>query len=176
MRDFAVQSYEARVNRQRKWKPIPELREEDMPDLGEMGEERVTLSQGWALHQPRQRKAIPKPVVEFLDGKFWDGERTKLKVDPGQMEKEIRNLFPPEQWVREATVASYFSRKAAKERQNRQAEEGEVAAEQETEEEITEEVHEEAPEMELEVEEIAQLDEDHLQYQVQQLITTESNT
>lgn len=72
---------------------------------------------GWALRTKRRGGAFDPAVRKYLTEAFEEGESTGRKLDPQTIAKSMRQLFPKEQWLKPAQIASFWSRLARLRRQ-----------------------------------------------------------
>jgi len=80
---------------------------------------------GWANKEAQKRKAFSDYVIKFLDEKFDQGVDSGKKIDPKLVEKQMNSekigsvkRFLINDRLTARQIASYFSRKAAKNRQS----------------------------------------------------------
>ncbi|KXJ23561.1 hypothetical protein AC249_AIPGENE12379 [Exaiptasia diaphana] len=85
----------------------------------------LLLSQGWALKQTKKAVRFSEKQTSYLDEKFLIGQSTGIKADPSQVACDFRNArtesgqrrFTIDEFLTPQQIKSYFSRKAAKNKQ-----------------------------------------------------------
>ena len=96
----------------------------------------TTLSEGWALRSTKKAYRFNKKQKEYLEAKFNVGQATGRKLNPDVVAKEMRRaknvsgekLFSISEFLTVQQIASYFSRLAAKGRQQLATEQDACAA------------------------------------------------
>lgn len=72
------------------------------------------LVMGFALRKTTPRKRFTVEQRQFLDAKFKDGEKRKSKFDPRILAQDMRETFQPSDCLTWQQIASYFSVKGRK--------------------------------------------------------------
>lgn len=171
LRDFSLKLYKQHLERQSvRLIPISTLTEKDFIEYTSKHE---LPGQGWGINNPRKRTPLSQAVKDKLNDAFWEGKRTKQKPDAGELAKKLRKELQPSEWVRDATILSYFSRKTAAERKARALD----SVLEEATETVVERRNEDAPvelnmehldQLEPDVEEATRLHENFLRHKVRQ--------
>ena len=121
MLDLAKQQYASRL--QEGAGPLPSLH---FP-VSDPAPEQETLSEGWALKEAKKVDRFSENQKRYLEAKFNIGQATGRKLDPDVVAKEMRRargadgerLFGVEEFLSPQQVSSFFSRLAAKLRQQK---------------------------------------------------------
>ena len=100
------------------------------------------LCQGWALRQTKKNARFNENQRSYLDEKFDIGLKSGIKADPAQVARDLRHArnhsgdrrFTIDEFLTPQQIKSYFSRKAAKNRQasTKELNDNDVAAEDAT--------------------------------------------
>ena len=118
--DLAKQQYATRL--QEGLGPLPSLQVSSSVDSSNQGE---TVKEGWALKEMKKAYRFNEKQKTYLEAKFNIGQSTGRKLEPDVVAKEMRRargtdgerLFCGSEFLTPQQVSSYFSRLAAKLRQ-----------------------------------------------------------
>ena len=117
LREYAIDSYKAHIDRMQVLQPMPFLREA-MVQLSQIPKRPTVLKRGWALRTPAPSKVFSKKQRDFLIAKFDLGITDKKKQDADAVAKAMRAnaQFEPDEWLTSQQIKAFWSREAKRRR------------------------------------------------------------